>query len=73
MPWLKRVEWSTYEITSCIWVFSLSGVCARTIVSSKSDHVAVLGQVPWMHDLIALLPQPGPIITFQKVSGGLPG
>ena len=28
----------------------------------------VFGQVPWMRDLIALLPQPGPIVTFQQVS-----
>ena len=27
----------------------------------------VFGQVPWMRDLIAWLPQPGPIVTFQQV------
>ncbi|RDB27712.1 hypothetical protein Hypma_003306 [Hypsizygus marmoreus] len=31
--------------------------------------VGVLGQVPWMRDIIALLPQPGPIITFQQFAG----
>ena len=30
-------------------------------------HCLVFGQVPWMRDLIALLPQPGPIVTFQQV------
>lgn len=29
----------------------------------------VLGQVPWLRDIIALLPQPGPIITFQQFAG----
>ncbi|KAG6908181.1 hypothetical protein DXG01_005834 [Tephrocybe rancida] len=29
----------------------------------------VLGQVPWMRDLIALAPAPGPILTFQKFAG----
>ncbi|KAF8888085.1 cytochrome P450 [Infundibulicybe gibba] len=28
--------------------------------------VGILGQVPWMKDLIALLPQPTPIITFHQ-------
>ncbi|KXN80941.1 Cytochrome P450 67, partial [Leucoagaricus sp. SymC.cos] len=31
--------------------------------------VGVLGQVPWMRDLIALAPSPGPILTFQKFAG----
>ncbi|EIM80682.1 cytochrome P450 [Stereum hirsutum FP-91666 SS1] len=45
--------------------------------------VGVLGQVPWMRDIVAMLPQPGPIITFQQfakrkvletrnLSGGIP-
>ncbi|KAG6809784.1 hypothetical protein H0H87_011545, partial [Tephrocybe sp. NHM501043] len=28
--------------------------------------VGVLGQVPWMKDILALAPAPGPILTFQK-------
>ncbi|SJL03470.1 uncharacterized protein ARMOST_06826 [Armillaria ostoyae] len=31
--------------------------------------VGVLGQVPWMRDIIALAPSPGPIITFQQFAG----
>ncbi|KAF5354217.1 hypothetical protein D9756_006926 [Leucocoprinus leucothites] len=31
--------------------------------------VGVLGQVPWMRDLIALAPSPGPILTFQQFAG----
>ncbi|KAG5719737.1 hypothetical protein E4T56_gene18554 [Termitomyces sp. T112] len=31
--------------------------------------VGVLGQVPWMRDLIALAPSPGPILAFQKFAG----
>lgn len=31
--------------------------------------VGVLGQVPWMQDIIALAPSPGPIITFQQFAG----
>ncbi|KAF8806812.1 cytochrome P450 [Phlegmacium glaucopus] len=28
--------------------------------------LGILGQVPWTRDVIAMLPQPGPIITFQN-------
>ncbi|TFK34043.1 cytochrome P450 [Crucibulum laeve] len=28
--------------------------------------VVVIGQLPWLRDLIALLPAPGPIITFRR-------
>ncbi|GLB34093.1 putative cytochrome P450 [Lyophyllum shimeji] len=31
--------------------------------------VGVLGQVPWMRDILALVPTPGPILTFQKFAG----
>ncbi|KAJ3564809.1 hypothetical protein NP233_g8047 [Leucocoprinus birnbaumii] len=31
--------------------------------------VGVLGQVPWMRDIIALAPAPGPIVSFQKFAG----
>ncbi|EPQ50635.1 cytochrome P450 [Gloeophyllum trabeum ATCC 11539] len=36
------------------------------VLSMGVLFVGILGQVPWMKDVIALLPQPGPIITFQK-------
>lgn len=28
----------------------------------------VLGQIPWLRDIVALLPQKGPIETFHSVS-----
>ncbi|KAF8868617.1 cytochrome P450 [Mucidula mucida] len=31
--------------------------------------VGVLGQVPWMKDILALAPSPGPILTFQQFAG----
>ncbi|KAK0238637.1 cytochrome P450 [Armillaria nabsnona] len=31
--------------------------------------VGVLGQVPWMRDILALAPSPGPILTFQQFAG----
>ncbi|GLB41355.1 putative cytochrome P450 [Lyophyllum shimeji] len=31
--------------------------------------VGVLGQVPWMRDILALAPAPGPILSFQKFAG----
>ncbi|KAF9465622.1 cytochrome P450, partial [Collybia nuda] len=36
------------------------------ILSIGTQFVAALGQVPWMSDVIACLPQPGPIVTFHK-------
>ena len=40
---------------------SVSGAQFLTLVLSA------IGQVPWMRDVIAMLPQPGPFIAFQKV------
>ncbi|KAK0457765.1 cytochrome P450 [Desarmillaria tabescens] len=31
--------------------------------------IGVLGQVPWMRDILALAPSPGPILTFQQFAG----
>ncbi|KAJ3758471.1 cytochrome P450 [Lentinula raphanica] len=31
--------------------------------------VGVLGQVPWIRDILALAPAPGPILAFQKFAG----
>ncbi|KAF9019481.1 hypothetical protein BDZ89DRAFT_1139279 [Hymenopellis radicata] len=31
--------------------------------------VGVLGQVPWMRDVLALAPSPGPILTCQQFAG----
>ncbi|TFK45941.1 cytochrome P450 [Heliocybe sulcata] len=36
------------------------------VLSIGVRFVGILGQVPWMRDIVALLPQPGPIVTFQK-------
>ncbi|TFK45951.1 cytochrome P450 [Heliocybe sulcata] len=39
------------------------------VLSMGVLFVGILGQVPWMRDVIALLPQPGPIVTFQQFAG----
>ncbi|KAJ7577377.1 cytochrome P450 [Mycena floridula] len=36
------------------------------ILNTGVFAVGVLGQVPWMRDMVAALPQPGAIVTFQK-------
>ena len=38
-----------------------------SVCYTSTDGLVVLGQVPWMRDILALAPAPGPIVTFNRV------
>ncbi|KAG6876926.1 hypothetical protein C0993_012036, partial [Termitomyces sp. T159_Od127] len=61
-----------------MWAIDVMGDMAfsggfETLAAGKDPEgwmdVAIPGQVPWMRDILALAPAPGPILTFQKFAG----
>ena len=37
------------------------------LITSVLTPPVVFGHLPWLSDLIALMPHPGPIVTYQQV------
>jgi hypothetical protein len=50
-----------------MWASSLFqvGYCNSSVAHILTPSL-VLGNIPWMRDVLALAPQPDPILTFQK-------